>query len=438
MSASAHLFTEIARTVAGGETSYARLRAGNPLVVDRASGARIVDADGRTYIDYCGGYGVNLFGHAPAFVLEAIGSAVRDLGLHIAFPHRGYGVVAELLAALVPGVEQVRFANSGTEATQAAIRLVRAATGRDLILKFEGHYHGWADHLCTGWAPDSAARPGRPDSPGIPEGSLQAVWVVPWNDDDALKAAVEAAGDRLAGAICEPVLGSGGLVEPRPGFLTTLCSTVREAGGLVILDEVMTGLRLGTGGAAARYAVTADVTTLGKVLGGGTALGAFGGSAEVMRLEAENIVVHGGTYTGSPITLAAAAAVLHRLSDEPTVYTDLEDASAALATGLEAAFADAGEQAHVRRVGSMLQPFFSARPEVQPRDVGEATRLQDAGRYRAFCDALEARGVHSHRHPLSRWFVSTAHGEPEITDTLIAAREALTDMVWRMAPDSGV
>jgi glutamate-1-semialdehyde 2,1-aminomutase len=213
---------------------------------------------------------------------------------------------------------------------------------------------------------------------------------------------------------------------------------VREAGGLVILDEVMTGLRLGTGGAAARYAVTADVTTLGKVLGGGTALGAFGGSAEVMRLEAENIVVHGGTYTGSPITLAAAAAVLHRLSDEPTVYTDLEDASAALATGLEAAFADAGEQAHVRRVGSMLQPFFSARPEVQPRDVGEATRLQDAGRYRAFCDALEARGVHSHRHPLSRWFVSTAHGEPEITDTLIAAREALTDMVWRMAPDSGV
>jgi glutamate-1-semialdehyde 2,1-aminomutase len=176
MSASAHLFTEIARTVAGGETSYARLRAGNPLVVDRASGARIVDADGRTYIDYCGGYGVNLFGHAPAFVLEAIGSAVRDLGLHIAFPHRGYGVVAELLAALVPGVEQVRFANSGTEATQAAIRLVRAATGRDLILKFRGTTTAGPTtsapdgHRTVPRDPDGPTPPGSPRDPCRPSG----------------------------------------------------------------------------------------------------------------------------------------------------------------------------------------------------------------------------------------------------------------------------
>jgi glutamate-1-semialdehyde 2,1-aminomutase len=431
MSASAHLFTEIARTVAGGETSYDRLRAGNPLVVDHASGARIVDADGHGYIDYCGGFGVNLFGHAPAFVLEAIGSAVRDLGLHIAFPHRGYGVVGELLAAMVPGVEQVRFANSGTEATQAAVRLARAATGRDLIIKFEGHYHGWADHLATGWGPATAARPGRPESPGIPEDALRLVWVVPWNDEDALRSTIDAAGDRLAGAICELVLGSGGLVEPRPGYLATLCSLVREGGGLVIFDEVLTGLRLGTGGAAARFGVTADITTLGKVLGGGTALAAFGGSANVMRLEAENRVVHGGTYTGSPLALAAAAAVLHRISDDRTLFTDLEDASAALASGIDAAFADAGEPAHVRRVGSMLQPFFSPRPEALPRDIGEAERLQDGHRYRAFCDALEARGVYSHRYPLGRWFVSTAHGEPEISDTLLAVREALADLPAR-------
>jgi len=322
----------------------------------------------------------------------------------------------------------VRFANSGTEATQAAVRLVRANTGRDLIIKFEGHYHGWADHLCTGWGPDSASRPARPDSPGVPDAAMASVWVVPWNDEVALREAVADAGDRLAGVICEVVPGSGGLVEPAPGYLDTLCDVVRAAGGLVIFDEVMTGLRLGVGGASARYGVTPDVTTLGKVLGGGTALAAFGGSAEVMRLEAENRVVHGGTYTGSPITLAAAAAVLGRLAEQTSLYDDLESASAALASGLESAFAAAGEPAHVRRVGSMLQPFFSARPVEEPRDVASVSALQDTVRYRAFCDALEANGVYSHRYPLGRWFVSAAHGEAEIAETVTAACNALAQM----------
>ena len=271
-------FAEIARHVAGGESSYARLRAGQELVLMEARGATIRDLDGNSYIDYCMGYGVNLFGHAPGFVWEAVEETVAELGWHIAFPHRLAGEAAELVAELVPGIEQLRFANSGTEATQAAVRLARAATGRELVIKFEGHYHGWADHLAAGIGPGSAARPARPDSAGIPSGVMASLWTVPWNDADALAEALAAAGDGLAAVICEVVPGSGGVLEPRPGYLEQLVSPTRDAGALVIFDEVMTGFRLAAGGAQERYGVTPDITALGKVLGGGMAVAAFGGS----------------------------------------------------------------------------------------------------------------------------------------------------------------
>ena len=417
-------FDEIARHVAGGESSYARLRAGQELVIEQARGATIRDVDGNTYIDYCMGYGVNLFGHAPAFVWEAVEETVARLGWHIAFPHRLAGETAELVAELVPGIEQLRFANSGTEATQAAVRLARAATGRDLVIKFEGHYHGWADHLAAGSGAASAARPARPDSAGIPAGVMASLWTVPWNDAEALSEAIEAAGDRLAAVICEVVPGSGGVLEPRPGFLEQLVSATRAPGALVIFDEVMTGFRLAAGGAQERYGITPDITTLGKVIGGGMAVAAFGGSRELMRWEAENRVVHGGTYTGSPLGLAAAAAVLRRIAAEPGLYDELEKRSERLADGIEDAFADAGVEGHVRRVGSMLQPFLAARPDDEPRDVNEAAVLQPAGRYLAFCDGLEARGVYAHRYALGRWFVSLAHGPEEIEATLRAVRGA--------------
>ena len=417
-------FDEIALHVAGGESSYARLRAGQELVIDQARGATIRDLDGNSYIDYCMGYGVNLFGHAPAFVWEAVEETVARLGWHLAFPHRLVGETAELVAELVPGIEQLRFANSGTEATQAAVRLARAATGRELVIEFEGHYHGWADHLAAGSGPASVARPARPDSAGIPAGVMQSLWTVPWNDSDALAEAITAAGDRLAAVICEVVPGSGGVLEPRPGFLEQLVSLTRAAGALVIFDEVMTGFRLGPGGAQERYDMTPDITTLGKVIGGGMAVAAFGGSRELMRWEAENRVVHGGTYTGSPLGLAASAAVLRRIAAEPGLYTILEQRSAELAGGIEAAFDEAGVEGHVRRVGSMLQPFLAARPALEPRDVNEAAALQPPDRYLAFCDALEARGVYAHRYALGRWFVSLAHGPDEIEATLSAVRGA--------------
>ena len=250
---------------------------------------------------------------------------VARTGFQLAIPHRLYGEVGELVAGLVPGIEQLRYAGSGTEATQAAVRLVRAATGRDLILKFEGHFHGWADHLCTGWSPAAPPGPGRPDSAGVPPAALGNVWVLPFGDLDAVREAVEAAGSRLAGVILEPVTGSGGLVVPEPALPRRRCwSRVRGAGGLMIFDEVMTGFRVARGGAQELFGVTPDVTVLGKIIGGGFALAAFGGSREVMRIEAENRVVHGGTTTGSPVSLAAARAVLARLRDEPELYDRLE------------------------------------------------------------------------------------------------------------------
>jgi glutamate-1-semialdehyde 2,1-aminomutase len=421
---STRAFAEIAHTVAGGESSYARLRSGDPVVVERAEGPRIWDADGNGYLDYCGGYGVNLFGHNAAFVWDAVAETVARLGVHIAFPHRLYGVVGELVSALVPGVEQLRYANSGTEATQAALRLLRGATGRDVVIVFEGHYYGWADPVAATAGPEGA----RPVSAGVPLSAIEALRVVRWNDPAALDAAIAEIGDRLAGSLCEVVPGSGGLVEPAPGFLQHLCRVVREAGGLVAFDEVMTGFRLAPGGAQQRFGVIPDVTVLGKIIGGGFALAAFGGSREVMRVEAENRVVHGGTYTGSPVTLAAAAAVLERISARPKLYDGLEQCSARLAAGIEAAFAAAGVNGHVRRIGSMLQPFTAPRPDREPRTVAEAASLQDDAKYAALCDALERHGIYAHRYGLGRWFVSTVHDAAVIEETLERFGRALGEL----------
>jgi glutamate-1-semialdehyde 2,1-aminomutase len=417
-------FARIGRVVAGGESSYARLRAGDAIVVERADGARIRDIDGNVYIDYCGGYGVNLFGHNPRFVWEAVEQVVGRLGMHVAFPHELYATVGELVARLVPSIEQLRYANSGTETTQATLRLLRGATGRDVVIVFDGHYHGWADPVAAG----AGSRGARPVSGGVPESAVAALRVVRWNDPDALDQAVDDVGERLAGALCEVVPGSGGLVLPRPGYLEHVCARVRAAGGLVAFDEVMTGFRLAPGGAQERFGVLPDVTALGKIIGGGMALGAFGGGVEPMRVEAENRVVHGGTYTGSPVALAAAAAVLERIAGEPALYDDLERRSDRLAAGIEDAFRQGRVVGHVRRVGSMLQPFLSSRPAEEPRTPDEAASLQDPVRYASLCDALERHGVYAHRYPLGRWFVSVAHDDAVIDETIERVRAAVGEI----------
>lgn len=427
-SRSAALFEQIAEVVAAGESSYARLRGGHQLVIDRADGSTIWDADGNPYIDYCGGFGVNLFGHKPEFVWEAVERTVAQLGFHIGFPHRLCGEVGELVHELVPSVEQLRFANSGTEATQAAVRLARAATGGDVIVKFAGHFHGWADHLCAGWTAGSSSLTPTPDSIGIPLESVANVFVVPWNDLHAVEAAIEAAGSRFAGVICEPLNAAYGLIPPLPGFLEKLAECVRAAGGLVIFDEVMVGFRLAPGGAQEFYGVRPDITTLGKIIGGGFALAAFGGSREVMRLEAENRVVHGGTYTGSPVALAAAKAVLTRIVEDPGLYGRLEAVSERLAGEMDEAFRSAGLAAHVRRTGSLLQPVFSKRPEVDPTCAEDLAPMQNEALYRSFCDVLEAEGVYCNRYSLGRWFLSTAHTDQDISSTIRAIRTAAHEL----------
>jgi glutamate-1-semialdehyde 2,1-aminomutase len=422
------LFQEIARWVAGGETSYARQMGVFPLVIARSEGPFLYDEDGRRYIDYCCGYGVNLFGHNPPWLVEAVFQTIRTMGPHFAFPHRLYAEVGERIARFFPSIEQVRFANSGTEAVMAAVRLARAITGRPGLLKFEGAYHGWADPVCVGWGgsgPGSSA----PESAGVLPEAVAHVWVCPFNDLEAARACMEAHGREIAAILVEPILGSGGLLTPLPGFLEGLRALADRWGALLIFDEVLTGFRVAPGGAQALYGVRPDLTVLGKILGGGFALAAFGGPRELMKPVAEGRVVHGGTYTGSPTVLAAARAVLDRLEEEgPALYAMLEQRTEALARGLEAAMRVAGLIGHVRRAASMLLPVLGVARSEEARSWRDLAALQDAARYRRFCEILVRHGIFAHRFPLGRWFLSTAHDERILQESIDRIAQACEEL----------
>lgn len=429
---SRELHARIAETIAGGETSYARSLGSHPIVIDRSEGAHLLDVDGNLYVDYCGGYGVNLFGHNPAFVVDAVTSAISSMGPHFAFPHRLYGEVGERVASLVPGIEQMRFTNSGTEATMAAMRLARGFTKRDLIVKFEGAYHGWADvHYLGLSAPADGGTPlhRSPDSSGIPEISAQSVLVCEYNDRAGIDEVFETMGDRIAAVLVEPVLGSGALLGPAPGFLEHLRARTQEHGSLLVFDDVMMGFRLGPGGSAEYFGVTPDITTLGKILGGGFALGLFGGLSEVMSVVARGDVVHGGTYSGSPTVLAAARAVLDRITEDgTTLYKELAERTERLASGIESAMAGARLEGQVRRVASMLQPLFGGASS-EASTYRDIVTLQDEDLHERFCSGLVERGVFVHRYPLGRWFLSTAHDDMVIDETLADVAAVLDGLV---------
>jgi glutamate-1-semialdehyde 2,1-aminomutase len=422
----------ISETVAGGETSYARTLGGFPIVIERSVGPYLYDVDGNRYIDYCCGYGVNLFGHNPRFVVEAVEERMRAMGPHFAFPHRLYGEVGERVADLVPGVEQVRFTNSGTEATMAAMRIARGATERNLVIKFEGAYHGWADvHYAGLTAPNNEnAGPHRPpDSAGVPPGATSDLLVCSYNDVGAVDKLFDEHGEEIAGVLVETVLGSGALLGPAPGFLDFLRARTRANGSLLIFDDVMMGFRLAPGGSAESFGVTPDITTLGKVAGGGFALGLVGGSREVMAEVASGHVVHGGTYSGSPVVLAAAREVLDQIAfGRADLYADLEARTQRLADGIEAALQKSGVIGHVRRRASMLHPMFGSGVSSEARTYRDVVGKQDDDLYARFCTALLERGVFAHRYPLGRWFVSTAHDDHVVDQTLDAAASALEEV----------
>ncbi|HWP29188.1 MAG TPA: glutamate-1-semialdehyde 2,1-aminomutase [Chloroflexota bacterium] len=422
---SAALFARAQQLLPGGVNSPVRaFRAvgGTPRFLVRGEGARVIDADGNTYIDYLGSWGPLILGHAPPAVVEAVSAAARE-GTSFGAPHPREVELAELVVEAVPSVEMVRFVNSGTEATMSAIRLARAYTGRDMIVKFDGCYHGHADGLLVkaGSGPLSF---GSPDSPGVPAGMAQHTLSVRYNDLAAVEAAFAAHPDRIAAVIVEPIAGNMGLVPPRAGFLAGLRALTQRYGALLIFDEVITGFRVAYGGAQALYGVYPDLTCLGKVLGGGLPVGAYGGRREIMaQVAPAGPVYQAGTLAGNPLAMAAGCATL-RLLRAGDAYRRLEALAQPLATGLAEAAAAAGLPVQVARVGSLLTVFFTDSPVTDY----ESARRADTARYARFFHAMLARGVYLPPSQFEVWCVSLAHTEADIAATLAAARAAFAEV----------
>ena len=426
LDASAALFERAVRVTPGGVHSPVRaFRAvgAPPLAIAAARGAWVTDADGREYVDWIGAWGPALLGHAHPRIVTAVERAAhRGLLFGLAAP--GEVELAERLCARVPGLERVRFVATGTEATMSAVRLARAATGRSGLLKFDGCYHGHGDAFLIR-AGSGAATFGIPDSPGVTPGAARDTRVARYNDlDDVDRVFREAAGD-LAAVIVEPVAGNMGCIPPAPGFLAGLRERCTAHGALLILDEIITGFRLGPGGASRRYGVTADLVTLGKVLGGGMPLAAFGGRADLMeRVAPAGPVYQAGTYAAHPLAIAAGLAVLDALDEDPGLWDRLETTGAALESGLRKAATSVGVPLQVQRVGSMWTGFFAARPIRSWEDAGAASRE----RFAAFFRGMLGRGVLLPPSAFECAFLSAAHGEREIALTLDAARASLAEL----------
>jgi glutamate-1-semialdehyde 2,1-aminomutase len=384
-----------------------------PLFVRSAAGAYLETEDGRRLVDWVMSWGPLVFGHADAEVVEAVQEAAARGTTFGASTEREVELAEEIVDA-VPSVEKVRLVSSGTEAAMSAVRLARGATGRDLVLKFEGCYHGHADTLLAA-AGSGIATLGIPSSPGVPESATADTIVAPYNDVEAFGAVVERHGDRLACILVEPVAANMGVVPPAPGFLEALRSRADECGALLAFDEVVTGFRLGRGGAQERFGVLPDLTVLGKIAGGGLPLAAFGGRAEVMdELAPVGPVYQAGTLSGNPLATAAALVVLRRLRGE-AVYEELETSAAALETGLREAL---GEKVTVQRVGSMLTVLFREGPV---RTFADA-KGSDTEAYATFFRRLLEHGVYVPPSQFEAMFAATAHGEDEIAQTVEAAR----------------
>jgi glutamate-1-semialdehyde 2,1-aminomutase len=388
-----------------------------PLVLTSGSGARVRDADGTVYIDYIGAWGPALLGHARPDVVAAVCDAALD-GFAFGATTPGEIHLGEAIRAAVPSMEMLRFTSSGTEAAMSALRLARGATGRPLILKFAGGYHGHSDGLLVD-AGSGVATLSIPGSAGVSEAVAAGTVVVPYNDLDAVAAAFAAHPDRIAAVIVEPVAANVGVIPPAPGFLEGLRDLTSAHGALLVFDEVITGFRVAHGGAQARYGIRPDLTVLGKIIGGGMPVGAYGGRRDLM----ENIAPLGGVYqagtlSGHPLTMAAGIATLADLG--PETYVQLEEYGAALEAGLRDAAAAAGATVAISRVGALLTVFFL--PEV-PRNAAEALAA-DRDAFARFFGSMLDSGVLLPPSQFEAWFIGTAHGAAELDATLAAAARA--------------
>ncbi len=419
---SRELFAAAVRRIPGGVNSPVRAFrsvGGEPFFVDHAQGARIRDVDGNTYIDYVGTWGPAILGHAPRVVIEAVCEAASR-GLSYGIPNPLEVEMAELICAWVPSVEKVRMVNSGTEATMSCVRLARGFTGRDKIVKFEGCYHGHVDSLLVR-AGSGALTHGQPDSAGVPADLAALTLTLPFNDAAALEETFAREGAEIAAVIVEPVPANAGLIPPLPGFLAKLRELCSAHGALLIFDEVMTGFRVARGGVQEIAGVVPDLTAMGKVIGGGLPVGAFGGRADIMdRLSPDGPVYQAGTLSGNPLAMAAGLAQLREL-ERAGGWAHLEKLGAQFEDAVRATLAATGRGYAFHRLGSMFCLFFTEGPV---RNLDDAKKSDTAAFAKFFHHCLE-RGVYFAPSQFETGFISTAHTEDDLARTAEVAAEAL-------------
>jgi len=421
---STRLFARAQTILPGGVDSPVRAFksvGASPLFIRRASGSRIEDADGNVFIDYVMSWGPLIHGHAPKGLVKRLAAVARD-GTSFGAPSALEVELGENVRSLMPSLERVRFVSSGTEAAMSAVRVARAATGRDLIVKFEGCYHGHADAFLVK-AGSGALTLGTPTSPGVTRAASSDTLVASYNDLASVHAAFDANRDRIAAVIVEPIAGNMGLVPPADGFLRGLREVCSANGALLIFDEVISGFRAAAGGAQALAGITPDLTCLGKIIGGGLPVGAYGGRADLMDLVSPaGPVYQAGTLSGNPLAMTAGLWCLEQLS--PKLYTNLAALGARLAAGLARAARDAGVAVQVNAFGSLLTPFFTIRPV---RDFSSATSANTDYYARFFRGMLE-RGIYPPPSQFEAWFISAAHTAKDVDKTIAAARGAMREV----------
>lgn len=417
-------FARACQVIPGGVNSPARAFGGvggQPVFINRGEGPHLIDLDGNRYLDYVGSWGPLILGHAHPRVVEAVAAALAN-GASFGAPTELETELAELIIKLMPSIEMVRMVSSGTEASMSAIRLARGFTGRDVIVKFAGCYHGHVDSLLVS-AGSSATTLGVPNSPGVPRGCTADTLVLRYNDVEGLRQAFGGQGGKIAGVILEPVVGNMGLVVPSREFLTELRRLTQHHGALLIYDEVMTGFRLALGGAQELFQQKPDLTVLGKIVGGGLPVGAYGGRNDIMgQVMPAGPVFQAGTLSGNPLAMAAGLATLRELRDHPP-YPRLEKLSQTLADGLAGAARQAKLPHQLARVGSMWTLFFSNEPVTDY----DSAKKSDTARFARFFWAMLERGVYLPCSQFEAAFVSAAHTEEHIGQTVEAARLALQE-----------
>jgi glutamate-1-semialdehyde 2,1-aminomutase len=424
-SKSLDLFNKAKQLIPGGVNSPVRACnsvGGQPVFIERGDKSRLFDVDGNDYIDYVMSWGPLVLGHRPPEVIQALMQAL-ETGTSFGAPTHLETQLAELVTQTVPSVEMVRMVNSGTEATMSAVRLARGFTGRNIIIKFDGCYHGHADTLLVA-AGSGVATLNIPGSPGVPQTVTQNTLSLPYNDIEGFKQVMAQQGDQVAGVILEPVAGNMGMVPPREGFLETLRKETQKYGAVLIFDEVMTGFRVAKNSAQGLFNITPDLTCFGKIIGGGLPVGAYGGKKEIMsQIAPTGPVYQAGTLSGNPLAMAAGIATLTALQKDG-VYETLEARTSALMSGFKAAADEAGIPFQSGHVGSMAGFFFTDRPVYDFQDA----KTSDLNRFAAFYRGMLAKGIYLAPSQFEACFVSLAHTKKDIDDTIAAAKAVMVEI----------